>query len=278
MATKPNGKSGVLSSNFLFGILFLPSEQRAAVKAIYAFCRVADDAADIDPAGGADGISLWREELALLYKGTPRHRIMKELFPHLGRYKLKREYFEKLLKGMEMDLSRRRYQTMEELEEYCACVAGAVGLLCLQVFELHEDERVRTYSTNLSLGLQLTNIIRDVGDDVAIDRVYLPQDDFGAFGYTEKELKAGVVNIGYFNLMRFMVGRTRSYFSVAERAIDMDLRKKLIGSEIMRATYMELLEKISHALDASLDRNSPRLLLIDKISIALGTWIKIKVA
>lgn len=247
-------------------------EHRRAVRAIYAFCRAADDAADLDPAKGNLGLALWREELALCYSGYPRAGLMRDLRPYIGKYGLKREYFEKLLQGMEMDLERRRYETMGELEEYCDCVAGAVGLLCLQVFGLHEDERARTYSRNLSIGLQVTNILRDAGVDAAINRVYIPQEDFRGFSYTEAQLKAGEVNMHWFELARSTVGRARSYFSRADRALDDDLRRKLVGPEIMRRTYQALLEKLSHELDAPVDRKIMRISPAEKLLIAFSTW------
>lgn len=265
---------GVFSSNFLFGILFMPAEQRRAVTAIYGFCRAADDAADLDPARGAERVAYWREELAQLYRGAPRDPVTKALFPFLGRYRLKREYFERLLAGMEMDLARCRYENMEELAGYCDRVAGAVGLLCLQVAGLHDDPRAREYSDNLSRGLQLTNIIRDVHADVAIDRVYFPQEDFGGAGYTEAELKKGVVNIGYFTLVRFTVGRARGLLEKAARLADGDLRRRLLGPEIMRETYLELLDRMSHVLDECLDGDPPRLSFWARLSIGVSVWIR----
>jgi phytoene synthase len=270
--------SGVLRSNFLFGILFLPAAHREAVRAIYAFCRAADDAADLDPKNGGAGIAHWREEVASCYAGAPRDPVMKKLHPYVRRLKLKREYFDKILQGMEMDLKLRRYATMEELEEYCDCVAGAVGLLCLQVFGLHDDPRVHEYSVNLSRGLQLTNILRDLGEDVLLDRVYIPREDLAAFDYSEKDLKAGVINMGFFNVARLTAGRVRGYFDRADRAIDADLRKKLIGPEIMRETYQALLGKMTKALDLILDRKPPRISLLEKLIIAVATWIEIKIA
>jgi phytoene synthase len=235
-----------------------------------------DDAADLDPAKGREGMAFWREELELCFAGRPRHRIMRSLFPFVQKYKLKREYFEKLLEGMEMDLEHRRYETMEELEKYCDCVAGAGGLLCLQVFGLHDDPRAQAYSRNLSAGLQVTNILRDVGEDAAIDRVYIPREDFRTFGYSEKQLKAAEVNMNWFNLARFTAGRARSFLDKADRAVDADLRKKLVGPEIMRETYRSLLEKMTHALDAPLERRPTRLKLGEKALIAFSTWVGIR--
>ena len=254
----------------------MPPAQRRAVAAIYGFCRAADDAADLDPEQGAARVAHWREELDLLYAGKPRDPVMQKLFPFLGEYRLKREYFEKLLQGMEMDLAHRRYEDMARLKEYCDCVAGAVGLLCLQVSGLHDDPLAREYSGNLSQGLQLTNIIRDVRSDVDIDRVYFPQEDFAGAGYTEAELKKHVINIGYFSLVRMTLGRARGFLEKAERLAEDGLRSRMLGPEIMRATYQELLNRLSHVLDLCLDGKPPRLPLVDRISIAVGMWMRVK--
>ena len=211
----------------------MPREQRDAVKAIYAFCRVADDAADLAPEKGQAGLAKWREELEFCFKGRPRDPIMRELFPVIKRYQLKRAYFDKVLDGMDMDLAHRRYATMAELEGYCDCVAGAVGLLCLQVFGTHDDPRAQAYSRYLSYGLQLTNILRDLRADAAVDRVYLPQEDFATWSYSEAELKRGVVNMNFMQLARFEVARAKKYFGRAREEVDTPLRARLLGAEIM---------------------------------------------
>src|SRR5688572_5619834 len=159
-------------SNFYYGIMLLPKAQRSAVKAIYGFCRAADDAGDAgDPVRAKDRLGHWREELDLMYRNAPRAAAMQELYLHVRDLKLKREYFNLLLEGIEWDLAKRRYESVDRLLEYCDRVAGAVGLLCLQAFGLHEDSRAREYSRNLSYGLQLTNMLRDVGQDVRAGRI-----------------------------------------------------------------------------------------------------------
>lgn len=278
-------RSGVLQSNFLFGILFLPKPQRDAVKAIYAFCRAVDDAVDLAPptssgsaAGAAEELARWREEVELCFKSQPRDPVMKALFPYVRMHRLKREYFALLLEGVGMDVAPRRYATIAELERYCDGVAGAVGLLCLQVFGIHDEPGATAYSRNLSLGLQVTNILRDLGTDACRDRVYLPQEDLSAFEYPEDRLKAGESSDAFHKLAKFEMGRARGYFMAAERAITPAISRRIAGPEIMRATYQALLAKLEAAPDRALDPAAPRAAVgfAERLIIACSTWVRVK--
>jgi len=265
-----------MKSSFHWGIRFMPKESREAVAAIYAFCRAADDDADLDPSRGKEAIARWREEVASCYSGFPRHPVMKALHPVVRTCKLKREYFDKILEGMEMDLAKKRYAGMDELLGYCDCVAGAVGLLVLQVLGLDDDPKAQEYSKNLSHGLQLTNILRDIRADAGIGRVYFPRDAMEAYGYTEAELKKGAATVPFFKLARFMAKKAEDCFAKAEDALDPHLRRRLIGPEIMRATYRALLRRIMKAVDLSLDGTPPRLSAVEKVVIAGFTWLSIR--
>lgn len=263
-------------SSFYWGIRMLPADKREAVAAVYAFCRAADDAADIDPSRGAEAVARWREELESCYAGFPKHPVMKALHPVIRTYKLNRGYFDMILAGMEMDLAKRRYANLDELYGYCDCVAGAVGLLVLQVLGLASDPRATAYSQRLSYGLQLTNILRDMRADVQIGRVYLPQDAMAAYGYSEEELRKGAPTIGFFKLARFLANKAEENFAAAKEALDTPLRRAMVGPEIMRATYEALLHRIMKAADLALDGNPPRLSRTEKFVIALATWVHVK--
>lgn len=268
-------------SNFYYGILLLPKSQRSAVKSIYSFCRAADDAGDAgDPTTAKDRLGHWREELDLMYRNAPRSAVMRELYPHTRDLKLKREYFNLLLEGIEWDLTRKRYDSIEQVLEYCDRVAGAVGLLCLQAFGLHENAKAREYSRNLSYGLQLTNMIRDVGQDARNGRMYWPESELEVFGYSGDQLRKGKISEAYFKAARFQVKRAKSFLDKAEIAVmdDAHLRKQLIGPEIMRETYESLLQKIEKELDRALDGEPPRLTKADKLVIAGGTWLRTRFA
>ncbi|MEK7476642.1 MAG: squalene/phytoene synthase family protein [Candidatus Coatesbacteria bacterium] len=268
--------AGVAKSNFKWGIRLLPPGQRAAVTAIYAFCRAADDDADLDPSRGKEAIARWREEVAACYDGFPKHPVMRNLHPLVRTLKLRREYFDMILTGMDMDLAGKRYANMDELLGYCDCVAGAVGLLVLQAMGLHEDERAREYSAHLSYGLQLTNILRDLREDADRGRVYLPADAMAAYGYSEAELRKGVASVGFFKTARFVAKRADEEFLRAREGLDPMLRRRLLGPEIMRETYEALLHRIMKAADLSLDGHPPRLSQIEKIVIATATWVHVR--
>ncbi len=268
-------------SNFYYGIMLLPKAQRAAVKEIYGFCRAADDAGDTgDPVRAKDRLGHWREELDLMYRNAPRSMMMKSLYLHVRDLKLKREYFSLLLEGIEWDLARKRYADLDGLLSYCDRVAGAVGLLCLQAFGLHEDARAREYSKNLSYGLQLTNIMRDVGQDAKNGRIYWPESELAAFGYSGEELRKGKITEAYFKVARLQVKRAQAYLDKAELILvdHPDLRRKLLGPEVMRETYESLLRRIEKELDRSLDGDPPKLSKFDKILVAGGTWLRTRFA
>jgi phytoene synthase len=271
----PGGASG---SNFRWGMLLMPRSARPAIASIYRFCRAADDAVDAgDPVTAQDRLGHWREELDLLYRNSPRAGLMKDLYVHVREHRLNREYFTLLLEGIEWDLRKRRYADGDELLSYCDRVAGAVGLLCLQVLGLHEDGRAKEYSKALSYGLQLTNILRDVGQDAPNGRLYWPEAEMEAFGYSSDQLRKRKVTEGYFKAARFQVKRAQSFLDKAEMiTVDHpDLRKRLLGPEIMRETYESLLRKIEKEHDRALDGEPARLSGGDKIAIAAGTWLRV---
>lgn len=252
---------------------FMPAQAREPVAAIYEFCRAADDAVDLDQAKAAAGVALWREEVDLLYRGAPRHRVMRALHPHVRNLKLKREHFDRILAGFEMDASARVYASGEELYEYCDCVAVAPGRLVLQALGLGDDVRADAYGVNLGRGLQLTNILRDLKEDLGRGRVYWPAEDFGAVDYTVDELKRGQATVKYFKLARLELRRAEIHLTKAREGLDGALRRRLLGPEIMRETYAALLGRLGKALDAPLDGAPPRLSGLDKAVIAGSTWL-----
>lgn len=254
----------------------MPPEARRAVKAIYGFCRVADDDTDLAPDAAAERVREWRGDLDACYRGIPSRPATRALLPFIRQYKLKREYFDRLLDGLEMDARKVRFQTIDDLAAYCECVAGTVGLLTLQVLGLHDDERIREYSRNLAMGLQLTNILRDIGEDYARGRVYIPAEDFAAADYSETELGQRKINKSYFLLCRYEIARIRTYFRKAEKVAEQGLRRSLICPEIMRATYEELLERMEKALDNLAFGDKPVLSLSTRALVAVTTYLQVK--
>jgi 15-cis-phytoene synthase len=193
---------------------------------------------------GRPAIPFWRDELARAFEGgTPRTAQGRALQPHIARFDLPRRAFEDVIDGVAMDLDRARYQTFDDLFEYCRRVASAVGLICIRIFGC-TGERACEYALNLGVALQLTNILRDVKDDLRRGRVYLPLDDLAASGCTVDALAAGTVTEPVRRLIQFECRRARDFYDRARRALPPGDRRKLVAAEIMRAVYFETLRRI----------------------------------
>ena len=232
-----------------------------------------DDSVDEEPdrIRAEARLARWREELAALYERTPSEPVTRALAPHVHRFEIPRRYFEELVSGVEMDLTRVRYETFAELERYCYRVASVVGLICLRIFGDH-NERGREYAESLGLALQLTNILRDVGGDQARGRIYLPGEDLTRFGYTEESLARGERNDAFRRLMRHQADRARGYFEAAEaegRSLD---RRRYLAAEIMGRVYHRLLEKIE-ASDFDVFGREVRVPRIERVWIAATTAV-----
>ena len=207
-----------VQSNFFYSFLFLPKAKRDAIIDVYRFCRAVDDIVDdIAERGGTieearAGLDEWRGELNALYAGQPTKPIARRLQHVLAQFPMPQEYFEEMINGCEMDLHQHRYETFEELYQYCYRVASITGLMCIEIFT-YTAPQTKEYAVNLGLALQLTNILRDVKEDAARGRVYLPQEDCRRFGYTSDDWQAKRVTPACLELMRFEVQRTREFFA-----------------------------------------------------------------
>ena len=237
-------------TSFYYSFLVLPASQRQAIIAVWDFCRAVDDAVDEDaavPGGGPvgrDGVPFWRAELARCYAGAPPETPQgRRLQPFLAPFDLPRQAFEDVIDGVAMDLDTTRYETFAELCEYCRRVASAVGMICIRVFGCRSD-RARDYALNLGLALQLTNILRDVRDDLAKGRIYLPLADLERCGCTVEELSRGEPTETVRRVIEFECRRAREFYAKARAALPPDDRKRLVAAEIMRAVYFETLMRI----------------------------------
>src|SRR5262249_5556980 len=153
-------------TSFYYSFLVLPAPQRRAIIAVWDFCRAVDDAVDEAADAGREAVAFWRAELARCYSGeTPATAEGRQLQPFIAPFDLPRQSFEDVIDGVAMDLDRQRYETFDDLFEYCRRVASAVGMICIRVFGCR-SEAARDYALNLGLALQLTNILRDVRDDL----------------------------------------------------------------------------------------------------------------
>jgi phytoene synthase len=237
------------SSNFYYAFMLLPAERRQALYSVYAFCRFVDDIADDavgDEAGGkpAKLLARWREELERVFNGSPTHAISRALAYNVRRFAIPRRYFEEIIDGVEMDLGRTRYATFEELRLYCYRVASAVGLVCIEIFG-YRNPRTREYAENLGIAFQLTNIIRDLSEDAARGRIYLPLEDLARFDVSEDEILRGADTRELRRLLEHEVERARSFYAQAENALAAEDRAAMVCAEAMRSIYRALLERIA---------------------------------
>jgi phytoene synthase len=231
-------------TSFYYSFLVLPAAQRHAIIAVWDFCRAVDDAVDETPAGDLD---FWRRELARCFDGdvpeTPQGRALQ---PFIGEFDLPRQAFADVIDGVEMDLVRNRYETFDELFEYCRRVASAVGLICIRIFRC-TNPAAADYALSLGVALQLTNILRDIGSDLERGRVYLPLEDLRACGCTVDDLAAGTLSDPVRRLMAFECRRARDYYERTVAVRPEADRRRLVAAEIMRAVYFETLRRIERS-------------------------------
>jgi phytoene synthase len=240
-------------TSFYYAFLVLPPEQRRAIIAVWDFCRAVDDAVDEAPAGaagepgGREAVGLWRDELARVFDGRPTSTEQgRRLQPLVAQFDLPRQAFDDVIDGVTMDLDTMRYQTFDDLREYCRRVASAVGMICIRIFGCRNPS-AREYALHLGIALQLTNILRDVKGDLERGRVYLPLDDLATFGCTVDDLAAGVVTEPVRRLIEFECRRAREFYQRAIDARPPEDRKRLVAAEIMRAVYAETLTRIERS-------------------------------
>ncbi len=261
-------------SNFYYAFVFLPRPKREAIFAAYAFSRRADDLVDQATSGeeAVGDLRAWREQLNACYGGRPSHPIAQNLQRVLGQFPIPKAHFMHLIDGVEMDLSKSRYATFEELYTYCYRVASAIGLICIEIFGYRNPETV-DYAVNLGIALQLTNILRDVRTDAEQDRIYLPQEDLARFGYSESDLLSNTYNRPFIRLMAYQCQRARDYYARARDHLTTEDRAGLFSAEIMAEIYARLLGRIEATGYNVFDR-PPTLSNLRKLTIALGIYLR----
>lgn len=251
------------AKSFYFSARFLPREKRRAIYAIYALCRHVDDEVDgaavNDESGARASVARWRAELDAVYRGD------EERFDFIGedershdtspvlvawrdmlkRYRIAQELPLELMRGVLMDTYQKSYETWDELRVYCYRVASVVGLMSSEIFGYSRPETLR-YAESLGLAMQLTNILRDVSEDLSMGRVYLPQQDLRRFGLTEQDLRRGEVSEPFRALMRFEIERARMLYLEAERGIallDRDARFTVLLAARLYARILDEIER-----------------------------------
>ena len=266
-------KAAASGSSFYYSFLFLPPERRRAITALYAFCREVDDVVDetADPHVAATKLAWWRAEVENLFAGNPQHPVTKALRPAVEKYSVTKEKLGEIIDGMQMDLTQTRYLDWPALERYCYLVAGVVGLLAAGIFG-YTDRRTLDYARKLGIAFQLTNIIRDVGEDARKNRIYLPMEDLKRFNVPAAEVLRGEESENFRRLMAFEAERAHGYYKDAMQdlpAVDRRAQRPgLIMAQIYRALLAEIERERFHVLT---QRTS--LTPVRKFWIAWKTWV-----
>ena len=266
-------KAAQSGSSFYYAFLFLPPERRRAITALYAFCREVDDVVDEVHEESVARMKLvwWRTQVADLYEGRAHHPVMQALAPHVTAFGLPQDELLAVIDGMEMDLDQVRYETWADLERYCWHAAGVVGLLSARIFG-QTHEQTSDYAQKLGLAFQLTNIIRDVGDDARRGRIYLPQEDLDKFGVAPHEILDLQHSERFEALMAFQTERAQDLYRQAMRALPAADRRAQRPGLLMAAIYHALLVEIAndrwHVLEQRIS-----LTPIRKFWLAWKTWV-----
>ena len=267
-------KAAASGSSFYYSFLFLPPERRQAITALYAFCREVDDVVDEcdDPQVAASTLAWWRAEVARLYAGQPQHPVTQALQAVLPRFNLPQEQLLEIIDGMEMDLQQTRYLDFKALSLYCYRVASVVGLLAAEIFG-HTERQTLKYAHDLGMAFQLTNIIRDVGEDARRGRIYLPLDELKRFDVPVADILNARHSDNFRRLMEFQIERAEDYYAQAMRQLpDID-RKAQRPVLVMAAIYRALLEEIKRDGSRVLNQRTS-LTPLRKLWIAWRTWLK----
>ncbi|MEX1140591.1 MAG: presqualene diphosphate synthase HpnD [Bacteroidota bacterium] len=261
-------------SNFYVSFLSLPEPKREAIETIYAFCRYTDDIVDqdADPKEKHRRLRQWTKEVQKALYGNSRSSMLNRLGTIIRRFDIPVDHFHDLLKGMEMDLSKTRYETFEELDTYCYRAASTVGLICAEVFGYHKT-RTKDYAVNLGKALQLTNILRDVKSDAKRGRIYLPLEDLRRFGYSEEELLASVYNERFVALMKFECDRARDFFRKAKASLAEEDKPLFSAARIMGNIYYLLLKRIE---SRNYDVYSRRIRLAPPVKLLVAMVLRLR--
>src|SRR5690606_14408870 len=238
-------KAARSGSSFYYAFLFLPAERRRAITALYAFCREVDDVVDECTESSVARMKLawWRTQVDALFRGQAEHPVMKALAPHIEAFGIQDRQLYAVIEGMEMDLDQLRYPDWASLDRYCWHAAGVVGEMSAGIFGEVTPETLE-YARKLGTAFQLTNIIRDVGDDARRGRIYLPKEDLDRFGVKPADILNGVHSEAFTELMRFQTARARQFYRDAMIALPKDQRRPQRPGLMMAAIYATLLEEI----------------------------------
>jgi 15-cis-phytoene synthase len=261
-------------SSFYYSFLFLPPDRRRAITALYAYCREVDDVVDecTDVGVARTKLGWWRGQVSDIYHGTPQHPVARALREVVHTYDLGEAQLQEIIDGMEMDLEYNAYPDFDALKVYCHRVAGVVGMLSAKIFG-YQDARTLDYAQDLGLAFQLTNIIRDVGEDARRNRIYLPLHEMAEYGVTVDDVLKACETEGFRKLMAFQIQRAHRYYDAALAQLPSVDRKAQRPGLIMAAIYRALLKEIE-ADDCQVLNRRIALTPLRKLWIAWRTWLK----
>ena len=262
------------AKNFYYAFLTLPADKRRAIYAAYSFCRYCDDSVDEAATSESKLTALvqLRSELTRAYDGNPGSTVFLALADVAQRYQIPQDYFQEVIQGVESDLVKTRYRDFEELRRYCYQVASVVGLICLQIFQ-YRGEEAKDYAVDLGLAMQLTNIVRDVREDLEMGRIYLPQDEMARFGYSEDSLQAGVRNEAFTELLRFQAQRAREYYRSGFKLLPYLSPRSRACPAVLGVLYSRVLDRIEASDYDVLGQERISLSKFEKARLTAQTWL-----
>lgn len=266
------------ASNLALAFVMLPREKREGMSALYAFCREVDDVADdesIPEDRRRAQLAAWRDDVRKACRNeSPTFPVNQELQPVIARYHLPFEHFDELLRGVEMDLDIKRYETCAELEHYCHRVASVVGLLSIEIFG-YRNPRCRDYAVHLGKALQLTNILRDVRTDAERGRIYLPREELDRFSVREEEILEFRNSRRFLSLAESVAGRARGFYRQAREVLPIEDRRSMAAAELMGSVYWRLLQKLEAQQFNVFEPTPTRVSKWQKIFLICRTWFRL---
>jgi 15-cis-phytoene synthase len=268
-------KTKASGSSFTSSFFFLPKDKKNAMTALYAFCREVDDVVDecTDFSVAQTKLNWWKSEIANLYANNPQHPVTKALQPFIAPFNLVQEHFLEIIDGMEMDLKFNRYEDFKQLQLYCYRVASVVGLLSASIFGFTNRKTLK-YAHDLGMAFQLTNIIRDVGEDARRGRIYLPLDELKKANVTEDDILNSIESPAVNALIEFQIERAETYYDKALRELPHEDEKPQRAGLMMAAIYRTLLREIKLSGAQKVLNSKTKLPPLRKLLLATKTYFK----
>jgi 15-cis-phytoene synthase len=267
-------KSG---SSFTPAFILLPRDRREGMAALYAFCRAVDDVADEDSVPTEkrrEQLAAWREDVRRACENRkPQFVLNQEFQPVIQKFKLPSALLDELIKGCEMDLEKLRYENFEKLELYCYRVASVVGLLSIEIFG-YKNPACREYAVYLGKALQLTNILRDVKNDAARGRIYLPQSELKKFNVNEAEILNSEYSNRYLALASSVAERAKGFYDLAHKTLPPEDRKSMVAAELMGSVYWELFQKLQRKKFNVFGPQPLKLSKPHKLALIAKSWLR----